>query len=168
MDLLFHWRKRYYRLVFWSDSLKFLVWTLILTAPIHWRRCMMNKWCNATFLIIFSDEQTNSWMAWDSVHFPHSFWNEYSLWTISLNRYFQWGSSLLAICFALFNLHWIIFLLLKSLLLRSNVKIVLKRHINKNAIFSSSCATPSDDGQQDYRGIKILSRILHLHSSRLL
>ncbi len=38
------------------------VWTLILTAPIHCRASIaetVNKWCNATFLQIYSDEETN-------------------------------------------------------------------------------------------------------------
>ncbi len=46
-----------------------VVWTLILTAPIHSRGSIR---CNATFLQICFNEETNSpssWMAWGWIHF---------------------------------------------------------------------------------------------------
>ncbi len=50
------------------------VWTLILTAPIHigvWA-----NWCNATFLKICCEEQTNSstsWMGWGGINIQQMF-----------------------------------------------------------------------------------------------
>ncbi len=60
------------------------VLTLILTAPIHWWS-IGKQWCNAKFLQICSDEETNSftsWMAWGWVYFQQMFIFE---WTISLS-----------------------------------------------------------------------------------
>ncbi len=48
------------------------VWSLILTAPIHCT--LVSKWCNATFLQIFSDQETNSsWIALGWVYFQQFF-----------------------------------------------------------------------------------------------
>ncbi len=54
------------------------VWTLILTAPIHRRASIGEPRCNATFLQICSDEETNSstsWMTWGRgwAHFQQMF-----------------------------------------------------------------------------------------------
>ncbi len=58
------------------------VWTLILTAPIHYR-ALVSKWCNVKFLQICSDEETNwstSWMAWGWIQFQQIF---IFVWTIN-------------------------------------------------------------------------------------
>ncbi len=50
--------------------------TLILTAPIHCRDPLVSKWCNAKFIQICSDKETNSstsWMAWGWVNFLQIF-----------------------------------------------------------------------------------------------
>ncbi len=49
-------------IVVWIIMFLSVLWTLILTAPIHRRASIaetVNKWCNATFLQIYSDEETN-------------------------------------------------------------------------------------------------------------
>ncbi len=61
------------------------VWTLILTAPIHYRWSIVSKWCNVKFIQISSDEVTNPstpWMAWEWAKFQQIFIFE---WTIPLN-----------------------------------------------------------------------------------
>ncbi len=61
----FHFRMLNYGFMSYVDYLWIIVmflsavWTLILTAPIHCKESMVSKWCNAKFLQICSDEESN-------------------------------------------------------------------------------------------------------------